>query len=179
MDSAHPELQEAEKADPAWVEQAGVSCCLKLSVSLTTNVKDETSARESAEEGTKPGGGQLGAVLESDKCHEPSWQHTQCDKGCSWLCAAHLSSLGQGGGCGGFPPAPGTRGPGMLLSPQHRLHAWPRAQAEQQVLCEAVPRGVQQSRKEKGLHGISPVQIPTQLAGFQKTFLAAFSALQA
>lgn len=72
MDSAHPELQEAEEAAPAWVEQAGVSCCLKLSVSLTTNVKAETSARESAEEGTKPRGGQLGAVLESDKCHEPS-----------------------------------------------------------------------------------------------------------
>lgn len=116
MDSAHPELQEAKEAAPAWVEQAGVSCCLKLSVSLTTNLKAETSARESAEEGTKPRGGQLGAGLESDKCHEPSCQHTHCTKDCSWLCAAHLSSLGQGGGCNGSPPAPGTQGPGMLLS---------------------------------------------------------------
>lgn len=33
---------------------------------------------------------------------------------------------------------------------QHRLHTWPRARAEQQVLREAVPRGVQQSRKEEG-----------------------------
>lgn len=63
MNSAHPEPQEAKEADPAWVEQEGVSRCLKLPASLTTNLKAEASAGESQEEGAKHRAGWLGLLF--------------------------------------------------------------------------------------------------------------------
>lgn len=63
MNSAHPEPQEAKEADPTWVEQEGVSCCLKLPASLTTNLKAEASAGESQEEGAKHRAGWLGLLF--------------------------------------------------------------------------------------------------------------------
>lgn len=74
-----------------------------------------------------------------------------------------------GWGCGGARPAPGNARSGQP-SPRSR----PRARQEQQVPREPRSRGL---FRKKGMLGVSLVQIPAQLAGFQKTLFAAFCAM--
>lgn len=97
LNSAHPGAWEAKEADPTWVEQEGISRCLKLPASPTTNLKAETFAGESWEEGAKhsvAGAAGLGKA----ECHVPIWHHHLCDKGQGWLHALLFSAPAFGTG---------------------------------------------------------------------------------
>lgn len=97
LNSAHPGAWEAEEADPGRVEREGTSRCLKLPASPTTNLKAETSAGGSWEEGAKRRvAGDAG--LGKGECPVPPWRHHLCDKGRGWLRALLFSAPALGTG---------------------------------------------------------------------------------
>lgn len=159
MSSAHPEALEGKEADPTWVEQEGISYCLKLPAGLTTNLKAETSAGESREEGTKARAGWQGLLFWGmmNAMHQAGNATSMTREAASFVhCISQLLPLGQGHGHA--HPAPGNMGARQSLLPSRlQSQTWPHAWEEQQVLHEARSWGI--FRKKKRMPGVSRAQI--------------------
>lgn len=108
-----------------------------------------------------------------------SWQHPYMTLDTTAVCNSHLSYFiwDREVATVAVPSIPrNTRTSNALLPAQHWLYTRPHTQEKQQVLHEAVPQAFSRAARKRG---VSLVQIPTQLTGFQKAFLTAFSSSQA
>ena len=93
-----------------------------------------------------------------------SWQHPYMTLDTTAVCNSHLSYFIW------------DREVATVAVPSIPRYTQAHTQEEQQVLHEAVPQAFSRAARKRG---VSLVQIPTQLTGFQKAFLTAFSSLQA